>query len=280
MSIQSRLNRILTLAATTATAVALAIAPLPVTAAATTDPTPTTDAPHAADENASSLTLTVTQFWTRNYDDIDMSATYELIPETTSHQEGYTSDTAAAVQAGLIQFQIGDGEVNDGAFTLTGDEVSTDIVYHWTSPGLYVFRLQGTSEYKEHYTYDGGYYLIRVYVRSDGDSFITAENEAGEKVAEITVDPQYYIEDNHHHHDDETPSPVRPVTPTQDETVTPITPDDVENPDAIDESDLDNNTNHQNAYTGDASNMTLYGAVTAVAAIALIAWTIRHKHTN
>lgn len=276
MSLRTRLNYIL---ATTALTLTTALQALPASAAAQTPAT--TDAPHIADETNSSITVTVTQVWTKIDTADDLSGTYALIPETTSHQDNYYSNTEDAVANGTVTFQIGDAEPNEGAFTLTGDGAETSIHFTWTSPGLYVFTLKGTNEHREHYHYDNQNYLIRLYARADGASFLTAENEAGDKVGELTFDPWFDSERKDKHHDDQTP--VTPTTPT-DQTTDTTTPDGtIPSPAGpTDTADAaDNIIDKVLPTTGDTSNMTLYGliALAALAGLGLWIYNNRIHHT-
>lgn len=191
MSIHTTLNRILL---TTLTTLTLLASPLTAYASETE-----TTVPHVADEKESTLTLPITQHWYIDGEDPDLSAHYALTPESTSHQEDYESNTKQAVADGLITFQIADNALNDGAFTMNGDNATVNVRFTWTSPGLYVFKLVGTDKDTSFYSYDQGAYLIRVYVRGDGDSFITVESPSGTKLAELTLDPRYNNPKRAHH---------------------------------------------------------------------------------
>lgn len=276
MARHARLNRILMTSVAAALTLLTLLTPL---AASASEP------PHAADEKESSITLPVTQIWTITGTGADLSATYELTPKTESHQDGYTSNTAQAITDGLITYQIGTNDPNEGTFKLTGDKAKTDITFTWTSPGLYVFTLKSTSTDKEHYSYDKGTYLIRVYVRSDNQSFITAQyfkngeiddtSEDG-KVAEIVFDPRYSNpREPGHHHDDTTPTtPVNTIDETGDlptDETTPVGPEEIH-------ESGDNTTDGAGPLTGDESNITLYGLLVLMATAGLATWT-RRQHS-
>lgn len=293
MSLRTRLNYILT--ATLLTLATLA-APLAATASTpATESTTTTTAPtaasataqsdiHLADQNGATITVPVTQIWTRIDTADDLSATYALIPETTSHQDGYTSNTEQALVNGIVTYQIGNADPNEGAFTLTGDGAETSIQFTWTSPGLYVFTLKGTNEHREHYHYDNQNYLIRLYARADGGSFLTAENESGDKVAALTFAPWFDSERKDKHQGDETP--VTPTTPTTitDETTdgtstdgtTPVTPDDATNISDTGDNIIENGV----PSTGDTSHMTLYGLLVLASLAGLGLWISRNRIRN
>lgn len=137
------------------------------------------------------ITLSVKQTFDTNKKDVSTKVNYSLIPETDSHQDGYTSNTQQAVKDGKISFRIGDADVNQQDFSLDGN-ASVGISFNFESPGLYVFCLRNMDKSTGAYTLDESSYLIRVYVRNDGNSFITVEDPDEKKVSEISYHHRYY----------------------------------------------------------------------------------------
>lgn len=143
-----------------------------------------------ASSGAKEITLSVKQTFDTHGKNVSTKVNYELAPETDSHQEGYTSNTQQAVKDGLISFRIGDADNNKQDFTLDGN-AAVDISFNCVSPGLYVFRLRNMDQPAEGYTLDDSEYLIRVYARKDGTSFITVEDPDEKKVSEISYHHTY-----------------------------------------------------------------------------------------
>lgn len=149
---------------------------------------------YAATDASKTIAIDVNQTFTVKNGSPDTTVTYNLTPDTESHQEGYTSDTAQAIKDGKISFQIGDNTVNDGDFSIKGTD-KTAIKFTFKTPGLYVFTLSMTTEDKTNYTYDHSTYRIRVYARNDNKSFITVaplvDGEEGNKVDGIDYSHSY-----------------------------------------------------------------------------------------
>ena len=143
-----------------------------------------------ASSGAKEITLSVKQTFDTHGKNVSTKVNYELAPETDSHQEGYISNTQQAVKDGLISFQIGDADNNKQDFTLDGD-ASVNVSFRCESPGLYVFQLRNMDQSTDGYTLDESSYLIRLYARKEGSSFITVEDPDEKKVSEISYHHTY-----------------------------------------------------------------------------------------
>lgn len=246
----------------------------------------------AADSHgAQTITLPFRQEWTG---DGDQTVTYAITSVGDDARCTYTfaEDTANG--------------------TLTGNATG-HIIYNWTNPGLYMFDLTVTTADRANYTYDHTSYRIRVYARNS-ISFVTVENlsitdaTSDGKVNEIVYHHTYTAPNNNNPGGTDggdggsnggssngggstsTSGSGSATNTNNTETVITIS-ESGDNGTILEDliqyisewGNEDNGTgvaaagNHRNAYTGDDSQMILYGSVSILAIITLAVWFIRRK---
>lgn len=215
--------------------------------------------------------------------DGDQTVTYELVSQNTGTACTYYYD---------------DGSENGTQTgTLSGDATGK-IVFQWTTPGVYTFDLKAATADKTNYTYDRTVYRIYVYARNT-EPFVTAQDlsKAGDadegKVNEILFTHTYTTPrsddggsgggdggsgggSSNSSASSNTTQTITESGSILDNIIRTITEwgDQSDVVTAIEEG---GSINHQNRFTGDDSNMILYGFLSILAIITLTVWYIRHR---
>lgn len=229
------------------------------------------------------ITLPITQTFRTNRTDTNAVVQYRLTPVAETQDTGYTVDTAAAVSGGLVSFQAGGAGLNEESFAIIGDATG-GIAFSSTTPGMYVFDLLVTSEddAANGYRYDHGSYHLRYYVRDGGQVFFTAQNEDGDKVAEISFSHERRVNDGGPGQEDGGASDdgtndgttIQTNALEENGNLADGAANDAVNELTEDGSILSRLIERGSAgpLTGDASHMMLYAAIALIGAAGLVIW--------
>lgn len=246
------------------------------------------------------ITLPFSQTWSGSAPDSSVQYTLEPI----EYKDGsYTYDTPAYAESGRIQYAfdgVADQKSTDEIRTTLSGNTQGQITFRWKQPGVYVFQLQCSQTGTSNYTYSGTVYRIRVYVRSTEESaFVTAQvvgdenSEANGKVSALTFAHSYTAPVTPRGGDNPTPASDGGSNSTSNSTNTVAQVTESGSTGTILDnivqflteygnagegtSSVTESGSHQNAFTGDDSNMILYGMIAILAIITLTVWMMQRK---